>query len=609
LDQSINQLIRKQAENSPNSPAIGSIDCPPLTFQDLYQQVLFTGEQIRSFGIDRNDRVAMILPNGPEMAVSFLAISSSATTAPLNPAYRPAEFEFYLQDLEVAAVVVENGKELAVKDVAHSLKIPIIELEPFQDAPTGRFTLLSDTGNTPSGEGLAKPEDVALVLHTSGTTSRPKIVPLSHRNLIASAENIRTSLQLSPQDRCLNVMPLFHIHGLMAAILASISSGAYVICSPGFYAPKFFEWFEAHEPTWYTAVPTMHQAILDRASENRDILEKIQLRFIRSCSAALPPQMMDELERVFCTPVVEAYGMTEASHQMSCNPLPPQDRKKGSVGVATGVDVAIMAENSEEMLHPEQIGEIVIRGPNVTDGYVNNPEANRQAFTKGWFRTGDQGYLDPDQYLFITGRIKEIINRGGEKISPREIDEVLLDHPLVSQAVTFAMPDPTLGEDVAAVVVAPDTSISETELRRYVNTRLAYFKVPRRIIFLDEIPKSPTGKLQRLGLADKLGITAEEQDEVKIQSEFILARDPVEKTLAEIWCEVLNLSRVGIHQSFLEVGGDSLLALQLVSRIREILDLEITLLDFFEAPTIAEQAVIVQDKLLRELDNPNELET
>jgi acyl-CoA synthetase (AMP-forming)/AMP-acid ligase II/acyl carrier protein len=600
----ISNLVKKQADLHPSAIAIGAPGRSPLSYYDLYRQILETGEKLNRLGVGRKDTVAIILPNGPEMAVAFLSISSFATCAPLNPNYRQSEFEYYLRDLQVRAIIVQSEMESIVRDTSLSLNIPLLELTPISDGSAGLFSLNGDLTTPSIKTGLANLDDVALVLHTSGTTSKPKIVPLKHCNLIASAENISRSLSLTNQDRCLNVMPLFHIHGLMASILSSLACGASVICTPGFHAPNFFDWLAAHEPTWYTAVPTMHQAVLARSAENQQILNKIQLRFIRSCSAALPPQLMKELENVFTAPVVEAYGMTEASHQMTCNPLPPRQRKPGSVGIATGVEVAIMAEESDDLLTIGDVGEIVIRGPNVTEGYANNPDANARSFTKGWFRTGDQGYLDSDQYLFITGRIKEIINRGGEKISPREIDEVLLQHPQVLQAVTFAMPDKTLGEDIAAAVVAKDDSITESELRRFTNKHLAYFKVPKRIVILDEIPKGPTGKLQRIGLAEKLGIKGDEREAVHSEVAFIAPRDPVENSLADIWCEVLNLPCIGVFHRFLEVGGDSLLALQLVSRIREIYKIEISLLDFFEAPTIAEQAEIVQEFLLNKLENP-----
>jgi acyl-CoA synthetase (AMP-forming)/AMP-acid ligase II len=301
-------------------------------------------------------------------------------------------------------------------------------------------------------------------------------------------------------------MPLFHIHGLIAGVLAPLSQGGAVSCTPGFNALKFFGWMDEVKPTWYTAVPTMHQTIVSRAGQNADVIARNPLRFIRSSSSSLPPQVLAELEAVFKAPVIEAYGMTEAAHQMACNPLPPGQRKPGMVGLAAGPEVAIMDEHGT-LLPTGAIGEIVIRGDNVTLGYESNPKANAEAFTNGWFRTGDQGSLDDEGYIAITGRLKEIINRGGEKISPREVDEVLMDHPAVGQVVTFGMPHDKLGEEVAVVVVLREGGqATEREIRDFAATRLADYKVPKKILFMDEIPKGATGKLQRIGLAQKLGL-------------------------------------------------------------------------------------------------------
>jgi acyl-CoA synthetase (AMP-forming)/AMP-acid ligase II len=303
-------------------------------------------------------------------------------------------------------------------------------------------------------------------------------------------------------------MPLFHIHGLIAGVLSSLGAGGSTYCSPGFNAMRFFGWVEEAAPSWYTAVPTMHQLILTRAARNSEAIAGNPLRFIRSSSSPLPPTVMAELEAVFDAPVIESYGMTEAAHQMTSNPLPPRARKPGTVGVAAGPDVAIMDE-AGALLEGGATGEIVIRGPNVAAGYQSNAEANATAYTDGWFRTGDQGVIDPDGYLTITGRLKEIINRGGEKISPREVDEVLLAHPAVAQAVTFAMPHERLGEEVAAAVVLRDgEEASERDLRKFVGEHIADFKTPRQIVILDEIPKGATGKIQRIGLAEKLGLTS-----------------------------------------------------------------------------------------------------
>jgi acyl-CoA synthetase (AMP-forming)/AMP-acid ligase II len=502
--------VKGLLERHPSSaPAIGAPDRATLTYGGLRDLVDRTVAALNAMGVGRNDRVALVLPNGPEMATSFVAVACGATTAPLNPGYKGEEFDFYLSDLNAKALVILEGMESPARAVAAERKIPVVELVPNADGGAGDFTLKAPAGmaGSPANGGAAQPEDIALVLHTSGTTARPKIVPLRQVNVAASAQNIASTLALTPDDTCLNVMPLFHIHGLIAATLSSLSAGASVVCTPGFNAFKFFNWYEAANPSWYTAVPTMHQAILGMAARRPAGSSMGRLRFVRSSSASLPPQVMTELEQVFGVPVIEAYGMTEASHQMASNPLPPRARFAGSVGIAAGPEIAIMDE-AGAILAPDDIGEVVIRGRNVTAGYENNPEANAKSFTDGWFRTGDQGYLDRDGYLRLTGRLKELINRGGEKVSPLEVDTVLMDHPAVTQVVTFAMPHDKLGEEVAAAVVLNEgATLTEQELRDFAAGRLAQFKVPRKIVFLTEIPKGATGKLQRIGLAGKLGLT------------------------------------------------------------------------------------------------------
>lgn len=491
------------ANGSDGAPAILAEGKPLLTYSGLREQVHQTVKDLNSRGISRNDRVAIVLPNGPEMAVAFIAIGAGATTAPLNPAYRADEFEFYLRDLYAKALIVQKGVDTPAIEVAHRLNVPVIALEPQPEKGAGRFVFEGAVANA-TNPVFSRGEDVALVLHTSGTTSRPKIVPLTLNNVSASARNIAATLALKDSDRCLNIMPLFHIHGLIGALLSSLHAGACIFASPGFNALKFFAWMQEAVPTWYTAVPTMHQAILGRAARNAEIIVSTPLRFIRSSSSSLPPQVMAALEEAFRCPVLESYGMTEAAHQMASNPLPPARRIPGSVGIGAGPEVCILGENGK-MLPPDTVGEICIRGENVTLGYENNPKANAEAFAGGWFHTGDQGRLDRDGYLYITGRIKEIINRGGEKISPREIDELLLDHAAVEQVVTFAMPHDKLGEEVAAVVVLKEGSaVSERELKDFISARVADFKVPKKIVFLTEIPKGATGKLQRIGLYEKL---------------------------------------------------------------------------------------------------------
>jgi len=506
MSSTIQDLLKAGKDDATALSAPGGV---PLTYRALRAHVADVVRALNAQGIGANDRVAIVLDNGPEMAAAFLGIGSAATAAPLNPSYRAEEFEFYLTDLNAKLLVVAQGKDSPAIGVAEKLGVPIARLVATPEKGAGSFGLDFSSANGRAGAAprAATPDDFALVLHTSGTTSRPKIVPLAHKNIAASASNIRNTLSLTANDRGLVIMPLFHIHGLIAALSAPLSAGGEICCSPGFNALKFFSWFNEVRPTWYTGVPTMHQAILLRAANNPDALKGHRLRFIRSSSSALPPTVIAQLEQVFAVPVVEAYGMTEATHQMASNPLPPGTRKPGTVGPSGGPEIRVVDETGTTVPQGTP-GEIVIRGPNVMREYENNPKANADAFYDGWFRTGDQGVMDEDGYVAITGRLKEIINRGGEKISPREVDEIIMEHPAVHQCVTFAMPHEMLGEEVAAAIVLKQgTEATDRELRDFASTRLAPFKVPRKILILTEIPVGATGKLQRIGLAQKLGLS------------------------------------------------------------------------------------------------------
>jgi acyl-CoA synthetase (AMP-forming)/AMP-acid ligase II len=492
-----------------NALAIGAPGRGWLTYDGLSQQGAQVAAALHAAGVGRGDRVAIVLPNGPEMAVAFVTVAGVATTCPLNPAYRQDEFAFYLEDLKAKAIILMAGDDGPAHAAAVAQGLSVIRLSVDHASPAGMFTLTAETHAGPADSSAPGPDDVALILHTSGTTSRPKIVPLLHSNIVASARHIGTSLALTPADRCLNVMPLFHIHGLIAAVSASLAAGGSVWCAPGFDALKFFGWMEEAQPSWYTAVPTMHQAILARAPRNAETIARVPLRFLRSSSASLPGPVMEALAATFNAPVIEGYGMTEAAHQMASNPLTPGRQKPGSVGIAAGPLVRVAHEVENRLI--DTVGEIVISGPNVTPGYEGNPEANAKNFFEAegrrWFRTGDQGTFDAEGYLTLTGRLKEIINRGGEKVSPLEVDGVLSAHPAVAQVVTFAIPHPKLGEEVgAAVVLKEGMEATEAQIRDFATAQLAAFKVPRKVVILTEIPKGATGKLQRIGLAEKLGL-------------------------------------------------------------------------------------------------------
>jgi acyl-CoA synthetase (AMP-forming)/AMP-acid ligase II len=478
-----------------------------VTYGQLRDQVKAVAEQLAAAGIGRGDRVATSLTNGLPVIVSFLAAASAGTAAPLNPAYKEDEFKFYLEDTAAKVLILPPDGADDARRAAVERGVPILAID--MDA-SGIVRLRSFDKATSSGETgqlERKPftpptiDDVALMLHTSGSTGRPKRVPLKHANLSISAQNVARHYALTKDDVSMCVMPLFHVHGLVASTLATFASGGTVVV-PGKFSPlSFWRTARDHNVTWYSAVPTLHQLLLARAGDPSDPSRRPagteKLRFIRSCSASLPPAVMHALEKAFGAPVLEAYGMTEAAHQMASNPLPPSERKPGSVGRGTDVQISIM-DKAGKHLTPGEAGEVVIKGPNVITGYENNPDANASSFVDGWFRTGDQGILDDHGYLTLVARIKELINRGGEKISPREIDEVLLTHPSIAEAVCFGVPHGTWGEEVeAAVVLKEGEQVGAPDLLAFCKERLADYKRPKQIHITQAIPRTATGKIQR----------------------------------------------------------------------------------------------------------------
>lgn len=477
-------------------------DGPFVTYSQLRSQVESLAAQLNKLGLGRGDRIAIALPNGLEMMTSFLAASTVGTAAPLNPAYRIDEFKFYLEDTGARAIILPLGGGEEARAAAGAA-IPVIEADLDGDGNV-RFSTATAVGRSRAREE-ANDNDIALILHTSGTTSRPKRVPLPHRNLMISARNVAETYQLNSEDVSLCVMPLFHVHGLVASTFATLLTGGTVVVPPKFNPLSFWSTVRDHRASWYSAVPTIHQVLVSRSRPGMKPSGAEQLRFIRSCSASLAPQLMADMEERFGAPVLEAYGMTEAAHQMASNPLPPRSRKAGSVGQGTGVSIAILNE-AGDLLSSGEIGEVSIKGDNVFGGYEGNPKANAESFTSGWFRTGDQGCVDEEGYLTLTGRIKELINRGGEKISPREIDEALLSHPAVAEAVCFGIPDRTYGEAVAAAVVLQG-SATVAELIAHCRSSLSDFKCPKVIHIVDSIPRGATGKIQRRNVASTLGKT------------------------------------------------------------------------------------------------------
>jgi acyl-CoA synthetase (AMP-forming)/AMP-acid ligase II/acyl carrier protein len=586
---SLHDLLVYYAKTAPSRKAILTPQQKPITFGELLVRVNNAVRELRCLGIGKSDRVAVVLPNGPEAAVAMIAVAAGAVCVPLNPDFTSFECRRYFGDLRVAALLTHADMDSPSRDTVHFLGIPIIDLSPQPSEGPGAFRLVGAPKQC-SG-ALAASGDDAFILMTSGTTSRPKMVPLTHASVCRSAHNAGATLELGPRDRLLNVLPLFHAHGLISGVLAALAAGSSVICMPGFDADAFFGWLTKFRPTWYTAVPTIHRAVLAAANRHQRSLHAGSLRVIRSASSSLPPEVLGGLETLFDVPVIETYGMTEAASQIAANPL--THRKLNSVGQATGAAIAIM-DSEGRCLTAGQRGEIALRGPTITSGYDNDPAATAEAFRDGWFRTGDLGYLDQDGYIFILGRIKDVINRGGQKVAPAEVEEALVSHADVVEAVAFSIPHARLGEDVAAaVVLRPDAKVSVRRLKEFTRTHLARFKVPSLICIVPEIPKSRSGKISRSRLAAALSITLP-RTHAEGGRRIVLPRSDLERELATTWSDLLEVNKIGIHDDFFALGADSLTVTQVLSRLRARFGIDFSFKDILDAPTVAKLAARVK---------------
>jgi amino acid adenylation domain-containing protein len=578
----LDDLLAHYGRTASERIAILAPNCGPVTYGALWARSNDAVGVLRRLGVGRRDRVAVVLPNGPDAAVATVAVAAGAVCVPLNPGFTADEWQRYLADLRIAALLTRADMDTASRGAAHALGIPVIDLSPRPDEGAGAFSLVGPAPACAVSSGPASGADDAFILLTSGSTSQPKMVPLTHAGVCRSAYNVGAALALGPQDRLLNVLPLFHAHGLFSGLLAALAAGSSVICTHGFEAAAFFGWLKEFRPTWYTAVPTIHRAVLSAASRHKRDVRQHSLRVIRSASSTLPSDVLGGLEVLFGVPVIDTYGMTEAASQIAANPL--ERRKPGSVGKSAGAEIAIM--NGEGRWLPAgERGEIALRGPTITRGYDDNAAANESAFRDGWFRTGDLGYLDREGYLFIVGRIKDVINRGGHKVAPGDVEEALLSHPDVVEAVAFSMSHKRLGEDVAAaVVLRPNAKVTAPKLRAFARERLARFKVPGLIRFVPEIPKGPSGKIQRSELAAAVANTAPGAEH---RGEMAAPRSELERQLAETWAELLELDQIGVDQDVHALGADSLTMTQMVSRLRAQFGVDFSLNDIFDAPTVA----------------------
>lgn len=549
-------LIAGYKQKTPNAAAILAPQKQPITYERLFRHLVKTASSLQQLGITHTDRVALVMNNGPEMATAFLAIGSVAVCVPMNSHSSLSEFKTYLSEVKAKALVMAYGLSTEATTAAMELGIEIITVKCEGDE-AGIFDIINAPSKCQKAVEYSKPEDVALILFTSGTTGKPKIVPLTHSNIYSCTKNIVSSLLLSSKDRCLNVMPLFHSGGLVMSLLSTLFAGGSIICTNGLVASQFFGWLSELSPTWYSAVPTTHQVVLQQWEHMGQPAVVHSLRFIRCGSAALPPLLAQKIESALRVPIIEGYGSSEAVSQIAVNPLPPGRRRLGSAGKPAGCKVEIMDELGN-LLPAGVSGEIVIQGDSVFWGYENDSAANLNSFCKGWFRTGDQGYIDSEGYLFINGRIKEIINCGGAKVSPREVEEVLLLHPAVDEVVAFAIPHLILGEVIAvAIVMKRDKIVSQQEIQRYASKHVIYYKVPHRVVFVDDIPKEATGKVNRIGMAEKLGASLNIVDDRIVKTS---ACDELEHKMIDIWRKILKKSDIEIDKGFFNIGGDSLTA-------------------------------------------------
>ncbi len=592
----IGDVVRRHAAASPDAPAVVAEGRPPLSYgalaalMDRFQRV-FNG-----MGFGRQDRIAIVHPSNSAMTTVVMGIWSCATAAPINPDFTVGEFTIQMRDLGVKAVVVAADADTPARAAADHLGLPVIEIESPDDQAAGFVDIRPGPAGTCTHPGAAQPNDLALVLTTSGTTSRSKIVPVRHRQLSAMSDYSARLFELTAEDRCLNLMPLFHGHGLYSSLAGTLYSGGSLINLPDFSSDAFFRMLVSLRPTWYSGSYTFHHTICAQAANYKAEIEQAVLRFARTASGHLDSEIADELEAVLGVPVIQTYSMTETG-RITGSPQPPRMRKRGTVGISAGGDVAVVGPDGA-MLPAGQRGEVVTRGIHVFEGYENDPEANADAFVDGWFRTGDEGVFDEDGYLTLTGRIKEFINRGGEKIAPAEVDDALMRHPDIVTAVAFPLPHVTLGQDVAAAVVsAKGAALTDEMLNDHLRGRIADFKLPRRYVFVDEIPKGPTGKFERRKLAAVFGLVREGTIAKIPAGESERRATPLEAMLQRLWAETLGLESVGLDDDFFVLGGDSLQAVDLFLRIERDLDRKLPRSVLFEAATVAKMAQRIDDSI------------
>ena len=496
----LGEALRRNAVASPTSLAVVSSVYEPFSYGQLAAQLDHFATALPGAGFGREARIAIALKDAPRAALAIVSVSCTAVAVPFDPNLTPVEINTRLKLLGVDAVIVLSGEDFAVRHSAEVSGIEIIQAAPVAERELA--LIIAPEKALPASPTGPEPEAPAFILQSSGTTAAPKLIPYSHSNMLAAAARVKGWFNLDDNDRCLSINPAYYSHGLKLTVFAPLLSGGSVAFPENLSRTlDLTEWFVSLKPSWFSASPTAHRAIFEKARLHEDKRIRHNLRFALSGGAPLHPEIQLGLESTLGVPVLEHYGTTEAA-QISTNLPPPGAAKMGTCGMPDPDTVMIVGENGTR-LRPGDWGEILVSGSTVIGGYLNAPELNKVAFVDGWFRTGDIGSIDEDGFLTLHGRLKEVINRGGEKIAPMEIDVALLRHPDVAEAAAFAVPHPRLGEDVAAaVVLRPGAAATSDELRRFLGTQLAWFKVPRRITIVQNLPRGSTGKVQRHRLSE-----------------------------------------------------------------------------------------------------------
>jgi len=496
----LDQAIRSKASTAPADLAIVSSAYKPFTYAELAAHSDRFRETLRQSGFGPEARIAVLLKDPPVAALAIVCASCSTVAVPLDPNLTAAELEARLRLLNVDGVIILDGDVTPMRDLAAKYNILIIEVRVPHAGELGLELFIAGKSGRGTCSGAA--EAPAFILQTSGTTAaEPSLIPYSHSNLAATAARLKRWFDLSASDRCLSVTPVYYCHGLTATVVAPLTSGGSVAFPANPHLVNLKEWFGSLQPTWLSAGPTMFHAILDKAHAEGGEGVRHNLRFVVSGGASLPLKIQTDLQAALGVPVLEHYGATEAG-QISSNLPPPGPAKAGTCGIPERGSLKVVDPHGVSVGAGER-GEVLVSGPAVVAGYLDNPELNKTVFVDGWYHTGDIGSIDDEGFLTLHGRLKEIISRGGEKISPREIDVALLRHPDVAEAAAFSVPHPRLGEDIAAaVVLRPGATTTGDDLRRFLASELAWFKVPRRISIVSDLPKGKTGKVQRRKLSE-----------------------------------------------------------------------------------------------------------